>query len=160
MKKVLCLMFALLLTACAQQHSFVLMDSTVLDQSTWLVWTKNANPAGKQLEWRSDDNVYAFILQMNSSNFAGYADWRVPTREEMAGLIAYAKSKGYDPGKYETWPYQQLRQAGFVDVRDYGYWTSSRKSSQEMWVANLASGRILPQPDSKPYYLWPVRGGK
>lgn len=160
MKKILCLMFCLLLTACAQKHSFVLMDTTVLDQSTGLVWTKNANPAGKQLEWRSDENVYAFILKLNNDNYAGYADWRVPTKNEMESLILYAKSLGYEKERYETWPYQKLRQIGFTDVRDYDYWTSTRKSPGEMFVADLASGEVLPKPDTKPYYLWPVRGGR
>lgn len=159
MKKLLCLVCCLFITACAQKHSFVLLDQTVLDQGTGLVWTKNANPAGKQLNWKSDDNVYAFILKLNSENYSGYADWRVPTKEEMAELITHAKSLGYDSAKYDTWPYQKLRQMGFTDVRDYDYWTSTRKSPEEMWVADLASGKIVPKPDSNPYYLWPVRGG-
>jgi len=159
MKKILCLMFCLLITACADKHSFVMRDTTVLDQGTGLVWTRSANSAGKELEWRGDDNVYAFILKMNSGNYAGYADWRVPTKEEMSSLIQYTKSKGYDPLKHETWPYQQLSSLGFTDVRDYDYWTSTRKSADEMWVADLASGQIQPKSDTKLYYLWPVRGG-
>jgi hypothetical protein len=158
MKKILVLVCCLFVTACAQKHGFVLLDQTVLDQGTGLVWTKNANIAGKQLNWKSDDNVYAFIMKLNNDNYSGYADWRVPTKEEMAELIAYAKSLGYDSAKYDTWPYQKLRQMGFTDVRDYDYWTSTRKSPEEMWVADFASGAIVPKPDSNPYYLWPVRG--
>lgn len=158
MKKILCLVLCLFLAACAEKHSFVLQDLTVLDQNSGLVWAKNANMSGKQLDWRGDDNVYAFILKLNSGNYAGYADWRVPTREEMASLILYAKSLGYVSDRYETWPYQKLRQMGFTDVRDYDYWTASRNSSEEMWVANLANGQVQPKPDNKPYYLWPVRG--
>lgn len=160
MRKSLILLFCLSLTACAQSHNFVVRDQTVLDQGTGIVWTKNANLPGKQLLWKSDDNVYAFIQKLNSENYAGYADWRVPTKSEMADLIAYAKSLGYDPAKFETWPYNKLRQLGFLDVRDYDYWTSTRKSPEELWVADLAHGQIVPKPDKKAYYLWPVRGGR
>ncbi len=158
MKRILTLIACLILTACAAQHSLVLKETTVLDQTTGLVWAKNANMPGKPLEWRGDDNVYAFILKLNSGNYAGYADWRVPTKNEMESLIRYAKSLGYVADRYETWPYQKLRQAGFSDVRDYDYWTSTRKSPQEMWVADLAKGEVQPKPENKPYCLWPVRG--
>lgn len=160
MRKLLLLFFCLFLTACAASHNFVFLDQTALDQGTGLVWTRHANMPGKQLFWKGDGNVYSFIQKMNKENFAGYADWRVPTRDEMAGLIAYAKSLGYEPDRYETWPYRQLRQLGFMDVRDYDYWTATRNSPEELWIADLASGRIAPKPDSKPYCLWPVRGGE
>lgn len=158
MKKGLLAFLFLILTACAQRHSFVFLDQTALDQETGLVWAKHANLAGKPLYWKGDDNVYAFIQKLNKENYAGYADWRVPTREEMIGLIDYAKSLGYEPAKFETWPYRKLGQLGFLDVRDYDYWTATRMSADELWTADLAAGRVVPKPDSRPYYLWPVRG--
>lgn len=159
MKKIMLLCMGLFLTACAPNHSFVFLDQTAVDQGTGLVWSKNANLPGKPLLWKADDNVYSFVQKLNSDNFAGYADWRVPTKDDMAELIAYAKSLGYDKDKLETWPFRKLRQLGFIDVRDYDYWTSTRRSPEELWVADLASGQILPKSEAKPYYLWPVRGG-
>jgi len=44
------------------------------------------------------------------------------------------------------------------DVRDYEYWTSTRQSPTEIWTDDLASGKIAPKREGKPYYLWPVRG--
>lgn len=160
MRKLFFLMVCLSLAACAPTHSFVFLDQTALDQKTGVVWAKNANMPGKPLLWKADDNVYAFIKQMNEENFAGYADWRVPTREEMNQLIDYAKSLGYDKDDFKTWPYQKLRQLGFTDVRDYGYWTATRKSAEELWVADMAMGTVTPKTDTKPYFLWPVRGGR
>ncbi len=159
MKTIVLLCVGLLLAACAPNHSFVFLDQTAVDQGTGLVWSRNANLPGKPLLWKADDNVYSFIQKLNSDNYAGYADWRVPTREEMAELIAYAKSLGYERDKLETWPFQKLRQLGFINVRDYDYWTSTRQSPEEMWVADLAGGRVLPKSEAKPYCLWPVRGG-
>lgn len=158
MKKILLLIAALLLSACAQNHSFVMLDQTAVDQGSGLVWARNANLPGKPLLWKAEDNVYSFIQKLNSDNYAGYADWRVPTREELAELIDYAKSLGYDADKMETWPYRKLGQLGFVNVRDYDYWTSTRPEPNQMWIADLASGRISAKPDNKPFLLWPVRG--
>ncbi len=160
MKRILLLLLCVTLTACSQHKSFVFLDQTAVDQTTGLIWAKHANLPGKQLNWRGDDNVYAFVEKLNKENYAGYADWRVPTRDEMEALIAHAKSLGYDPAKFDTWPYQKLRQIGFQDVRDYDYWTATRKSAEELWIADLAGGQVVPKSDAKPYYLWPVRGGR
>ena len=150
---------ALFLVGCsAAKPNFVFMEKAAVDQNTGLYWAKNANMPGHQLIWRGDDNVYEFIKRLNESNYAGYADWRVPTKNELAVLIDYAMSMGYEQEKMSTWPYQKLRLLGFSDVRDYEYWTSSRQSPEEIWIADLTNGNIAPKKEDKPYYLWPVRG--
>ena len=160
MKKLLLLLpAALLFVACsAAKPNFVFLEKTVVDQNSGLVWARNANMPGRQLIWRGDDNVYEYIKHLNEANYAGYVDWRVPSRAEMGRMIEYATSMGYDELKMSTWPYQKLRQLGFIDVRDYEYWTSTRKSPTEIWIADLTSGKIAPQPEGKAYCLWPVRG--
>ena len=150
------------LSACsAKVNRLVMQEKTAVDNETGVIWMKNANLANKPLPWRADDNVYAFIQNLNKSNFGGYADWRVPTRDEMGSLLSYAKKVGkYKVEKVETWPYQVLRNLGFQDVKDYGYWTSTRESNSEMYIADFASGKVTAKPEDKPYYLWPVRGGR
>lgn len=151
----------ILLSACsAKVDRLVMQEKTAIDTETGVIWMKNANLANKPLPWRADENVYAFIQYLNSSNFAGYADWRVPSRDEMRVLLDYAKDKGdYQVEKVDTWPYQVLRNLGFQDVKDYGYWTSTRESNSEMYIADFATGKVAAKPEDKPYYLWPVRGG-
>ncbi|OGU17792.1 MAG: hypothetical protein A2076_10820 [Geobacteraceae bacterium GWC2_53_11] len=159
MKKLLLLLpVVLLLAACASKPNFVFLEKTAVDQNTGLTWAKNANLPGRQLIWRGDDNVYEYMKRLNETNYAGYADWRVPSKEEFAKLIEYAKAMGYDHAKMDTWPFQKLRQMGFIDVRDYEYWTSTRQSPSEMWTADLTTGAIAPKPENRPYNLWPVRG--
>lgn len=162
MKRIIVAGLLLLLSACASNSGqrFVILEKTAVDQATGVVWMKNANLPETPLLWKGDDNVYAFIQRLNSELYAGYADWRVPSKAEMNSLIDYAKSFDYDPKKMETWPYQNLKRAGFQDVRDYGYWTTTRHSQSELWIADFASGQIMAKPDDKPYYLWPVRGGR
>jgi Protein of unknown function (DUF1566) len=160
MKKLFLLLPVLaLLAACtAATPNFVFQDTTAVDQNTGLVWARNADMPGHQLIWRGDDNVYEFMKKLNESNFSGYADWRVPSKDELARMIEYATSQGYDKKKMDTWPYQKLRQLGFLNVHDYEYWTSTRESPTEMWTADMANGRVAPRAENKPYYLWPVRG--
>ena len=114
MKKLLLLLpVMLLLVACSTvKPSFVFLEKTAVDQNTGLTWAKNANMPGHQLIWRGDDNVYEYMKRLNETNYAGYADWRVPSKEEMAKLIEYARSMGYDQARMDTWPYQKLRQLG------------------------------------------------
>lgn len=154
-------LLALLCACSAPVSRFNMQEKTAVDIETGVVWMKNANLPNKPLPWRADDNVYAFIQNLNRSNYAGYADWRVPTRDEMKELIAYAKDQGdYSAARINTWPYNVLRQLGFQEVRDYGYWTATRESSTQIFIADLASGKVEPRPEDKPYYLWPVRGGR
>ena len=159
MKK-LTLLFSLLLllSACATKPNFAFLEKVAIDQNTGLTWARNTNMPGKQLIWRGDDNVYEYMKRLNDTNYAGYADWRVPTRYEFEKMIDYAKNMGYDESKMETWPYQRLRQLGFIDVRDYEYWTSTRQSPTEMYTVDMITGKIKPKTESKPYFLWPVRG--
>lgn len=154
----------LILSACTASKStnrLLLQEKTIMDVETGVIWMKNANLANKPLPWRADDNVYAFIESLNKNLYAGYADWRVPSKDEMRSLLNFAKEQGdYKVEKIETWPYQVLRNLGFQDVKDYGYWTSTRESNSEIYIADFATGKIVPKPEDKPYYLWPVRGGR
>ena len=159
MKKLGFLLAALaVLAGCATKPNFAFLEKVAVDQNTGITWARNANMPGKQLIWRGDDNVYEYIKRLNETNYAGYADWRVPSTAEFEKMIDYAKSLGYDESNMETWPYQRLRQLGFIDVRDYEYWTSTRQSSTEMYTVDMTNGRIKPKTESKPYFLWPVRG--
>ena len=159
MKKLVLLFSALFaLSACATKPNFAFLEKVAVDQNTGLTWARNANMPGKQLIWRGDDNAYEYMKRLNDTNYAGYADWRIPTRHEFEKMIDYAKSMGYDESKMETWPYQRLRQLGFIDVRDYEYWTSTRQSPTEMYTVDMTTGRIKPKTESRPYFLWPVRG--
>jgi hypothetical protein len=160
MKKLFLLLpVVLLLGACAlAKPNFVFQEKTALDQNTGLVWTKNANMPGNPLLLSGADNAYEYVKQLNVTSYAGYADWRLPTKKELALMVEYAESMGYDRTKMETWPYQQLLQLGFVDVRGYLYWTGSRRSTTEMWTADMVSGKLAARPENKPYFLWPVRG--
>ncbi|MCF8054645.1 MAG: DUF1566 domain-containing protein [Deltaproteobacteria bacterium] len=157
-KKLLLLLACFALWGCGQTHNFVIQEQTVRDLNTGLVWAKNANMPGKPLPWKADDNVYAFIERLNKEGFGNYYDWRVPTREELEQMVSYATSMGFDKKDIRTWPYQRLRDLGFLDVHDYDYWTASRANASKFWIVNLGNGNFAVLDENASYMLWPVRG--
>lgn len=67
----------LALAGTAQASPMTLVDGGlgVLDSSTNLEWTANMNLGG-QMTWAAAN---AWIATLNSSNYAGHNDWRLPT---------------------------------------------------------------------------------
>lgn len=57
-------------------------DGTVTDEATRLMWEKHASSG--LVKW---EDVDSYIDELNSSEFAGYSDWRLPTIEEIASLL-------------------------------------------------------------------------
>lgn len=60
-------------------------DATVLDSQTGLMWTRGDN--GASIDW------YAAQRYCAQLRHAGYADWRLPTAQELTTLFPPAKSK-------------------------------------------------------------------
>lgn len=57
-------------------------DQLVLDRETGLLWHRQAST--ERMIWKGG---FAYIDSLNQSNFAGFSDWRYPTKEELGGLI-------------------------------------------------------------------------
>jgi hypothetical protein len=64
-------------------------DGTVTDNATGLMWQKSGS-----LNSLDNRGAKEYIKQLNRKRFAGHADWRMPTVEELASLIKKAKTKG------------------------------------------------------------------
>lgn len=72
----------------AGEERFIFSDLTVIDKSTGLVWTKNANIAGKKMNWYKAND---YIKQLNEQKYAGHSDWRLPTIKELQSVRDYTK---------------------------------------------------------------------
>ena len=71
---------------------FELTDKVaVLDQETGLMWQREAS--AEQMVW---GDGAAYIEHLNTTGFAGFSDWRVPTRDELAGLIIRGAPDGVE----------------------------------------------------------------
>ena len=124
-------------------------DKTITDNLTSLIWAKDANLPSANKTWQE---ALDYIKSLNSVNYLGHNDWRLPNINELASLVNTGKGLQY------TW----LNQQGFLNVQsnNSNYWSSSNSAMQASCVYML-SGEV--QGCSKNYsivYVWPVRGGQ
>lgn len=132
-------------------------ELTLKDNKTGLVWPLNANLAERKFSWSRAFDALDGIL--NKDCFAGFHDWRVPTKEDLMTLIELAHSQGYDGNSPEWSITAGLASLGFQNVQDDAYWSSS----ENLYFA--AEARIVDMTDKtssfadKTLYfnLWPVR---
>ncbi|MBF0337943.1 MAG: DUF1566 domain-containing protein [Nitrospirae bacterium] len=134
-------------------------DSTVTDNLIGLIWAKDAGtPAIGSCNYDSTSRDWYGALKyidcLNSVNYLGHDDWRLPNRKELMSL--------YDQSVYEP-----ALMAGhpFINVGSYAYWTSTTvgsdtsraftgnvgygTSSSEALKASTLTGGV--------HTVWPVR---
>jgi hypothetical protein len=79
-------------------------DGTITDNTTGLVWEKKSYD-GSIHDWTMryswDDAFAVFIAGLNSANFAGHNDWRLPNIRELLTLTDYSRQEpALDPVFY------------------------------------------------------------
>ncbi len=103
-------------------------DGTVTDRATGLMWQKSGS-----LERLENSGANKYVKQLNSKHFAGYSDWRMPTIEELASLLARSRNKGvhiapvFESHQTSSW---SADKCGVQDDRYYGYWIVNFKQGQ------------------------------
>ncbi len=104
----------------------VTSDGTVTDQKTRLMWMQSP------LEGRFTFEVAQQAAKnLNAKNgFAGHADWRVPTQDELFSLVVSDKSPC-------------ICQEAFPDTPIW-FWTSSTATNAQVWTISFGSGRAMP----------------
>lgn len=127
----------------AGDERFIFSDLTATDKSTGLVWTRNANIAGKKMNWYKAND---YIKQLNEQKYAGHSDWRLPTIKEFQSVRDYTK-KG-----------------GFKKVQGDFYWSSSPNAGYPKfaYAVNMVIGGYVGSDGFGEYttntcYVWPVR---
>jgi hypothetical protein len=122
---------------------------TVTDNLSGLTWSRNSNPSASTQTWQE---ALDYINSLNSSNYLGYNDWRLPNRNELESLLNYGKSD------QAAWLIGQ----GFTDVHADSYWTSSTTaiSTTSAWFANMNGGSVDSNNKFSMFYVWPVRSGQ
>ena len=129
------------------------------DLASGLQWVRDGNLAGKQMNW---DEAMAWAKQLD---YAGYHDWRLPTKEE---LEIFAKKGGGHPVDY-------FNSNGFSNTQLSGYWSSTAyardpknawsstayaRDPKNAWAVYFDDGYVgSPNKDSY-YYVRCVRGGQ
>ncbi|MFQ5433415.1 MAG: DUF1566 domain-containing protein [Anaerolineae bacterium] len=102
----------------------------VFDHASGLMWQQSGS-----IKEISYDDAKKYVAQVNSDQFAGYNDWRMPTLEEAMSLIEPTeKSSGMyiDPI--------------FANTQRW-IWTSDMNDVSLAWLVNFASGNCYTYPN-------------
>ncbi len=62
-------------------------DGTITDGATGLMWAKDDSK--KALNW---EEALAWAQSMDSANYLGYSDWRLPNVKELQSIVDYSRS--------------------------------------------------------------------
>ncbi len=130
-------------------------NQTITDNLTNLIWAQDAwayLPACATSGWNWGVAL-DYVGCMNSNNYLGYNDWRLPNVNELYSLINY--------GEYihSTW----LAAQGFVNVQfsDH-YYTNTSDPNDPSCDSNVLIdlGYVIRRPKTEGYTVWLVRGGR
>ena len=116
------------------------------DPQAGLMWSRNGNIAGKTMKW------FDAMSWVKNSNYGGYSDWRLPTKEE---LESFSKRGGDKPSEW-------LNANGFNVVQSDYYWSGSTyvDDTNYAWGVYMNGGYVGSGSKSNEGYVWPVRSGK
>jgi hypothetical protein len=127
-------------------------DGTVTDNTTRLMWTKNANHG--HMNWKEA------VAYCSNLVYAGYDDWRLPSVNEHGGR-AELDTLGWSGGVPDTGPFTAPG-APFNGVQSDYYWsgTSFAHFSDGAWAVFMRYGSVYSYYKASKFYVWPVRGGQ
>ncbi len=135
-------------------------NGTVLDNLTSLLWTKDAGTpiigacnAGT-MTWQE---ALDYVACLNTNNYFGYSDWRLPNIIELSSLIDYSQ---FNPALPAGYPFVNVQLSAY-------YWTSDSGCSAVPankytilfndggWTGDWGNNQF-----NYKNYSWPVRGGQ
>lgn len=128
----------------AMKDRFLMLDDgTVIDKKTNLMWLQNANYPLRGMDW---EGAMGYV---DKFKYAGYADWRLPSREEWKIFIDKGGIDATYPGGH---PFANI-------IKHGGYWSSSYNplGASFSYVINTANGSVTFSNKAKVGYIWPVR---
>ena len=118
----------------------------VHDHLTKLVWLRDTDPSGRNLDW---PEALALVQQLNRAGAGGRNDWRLPNVNELESLVDCSRAQ---PALAAGHPFINLRE---------GYWsaTTSFFETDWAWVLYLAKGALgVGHKPGKNFSAWPVAG--
>ncbi|MEI8172409.1 MAG: DUF1566 domain-containing protein [Deltaproteobacteria bacterium] len=118
-------------------------DGTIIDKATKRMWLQNANYPMRGMNWEEA------VKYCEDLNYAGYNDWRVPSRREWEVLIG---NKGINKTFPQGHPFENI-------VVPASYWTSTPNPPGHVFTysVNVESGSIESLKKERIGYVWPVR---
>ncbi|MBU4151377.1 MAG: DUF1566 domain-containing protein [Proteobacteria bacterium] len=91
----------------------------------------------------------AFLQAVNTAKYAGHADWRLPTPQELQSLVHYGK---YSPA---------IDSVFFANIQTALYWTSAPVASGGggVWGVDFLDGYVYAEAAENEFSVMCVRGG-
>jgi hypothetical protein len=132
------------------------LNSTMLDNNTGLIWTRDANAPGPAActpaSIRTWQSALDYVKCLNTNSYLGFTDWRLPNVVELRSLINTSQSST------STWLITQ----GFTGVQVEAYWSSSSAADgpSSAWGVGMSVGDVDGNDKSDNGYAWPVRSGQ
>jgi len=119
------------------------------------MWTRDAHMGSRRMMmWHE---TIEFVKGLNNSGYAGYRDWRLPSKEDLLTLIDYAKSQGVSRNLPEF-----FNRIGFSNVQPNDYWSSTTVSyfPNSARVVGLSYGGNTHYFKNRFFNVWCIRGGQ
>ncbi len=123
----------------------VVEDKVVVDLKENLMW-KKLDSYQELKKWMNWEMAQGLIKDINESQFAGFNDWRLPTRDELASLYEEEKSI---PWKY-YWTTNTLHIDPVFGYTSCCYWSSESKDETYAWTFSYIRGKSYPSPKGGP----------
>ncbi len=98
---------------------------TVTDRKTGLMWQQSGSDEGMTYK-----DAQAYVRKLNSRQFAGHSDWRLPTIEELASLMENREMNG------------DLHIDPVFDKKQRWCWSADKGASGSAWLANFYYGIV------------------
>jgi serine/threonine protein kinase len=114
--------------------------TVVIDHATGLMWHRSGS--SKELK---HEMVDVWISSVNRQRYGGFNDWRLPTLEEAATLLAPAEREG------------SLYICNLFSPLQKSIWTRNRYGGNGAWVVRFDEGYLLGCPYDLENFVRPVR---
>lgn len=119
-------------------------DEVVLDNQTGLLWQRGGSE--DRMVWKDG---FRYIDELNRKQFAGYSDWRFPSKDELATLVL---------------PEEDRRTGLFVDPAfgtQRNCWSSTEAEGHRACYVDFYYGDVyLVQENYANYFIRAVRAGQ
>jgi len=106
-------------------NDFEVQEQVIRDHATSLMWQRGGSEKGLGYA-----EALTYIEQLNREQFSGYADWRLPTVNELLSLMIATQENG------------DLYISRAFDVRQRWCWSIDKRSSLSVWGVRFSGGLV------------------